>query len=312
MRLIRILTAAPLALGLATLLAPAAAADAPSPTASASAGAAAPTTTDFGTSFLTATTLAPGQDAAVTAATGDYLYWSFAASEGQTATVQVTVALPPAADRHGSQTWSLDLYDGLRRLQACTAGPQDATGDQTTGSLTMSCTLRQVRSWAEPWSDDPLPGTYYARVSTPDVQQQDLGLATQVSVHVATKGGADDAQPEGGSLREPLVPPVNAGAVAAPGGAAVPTPAASPSATPQPGTLRAAAPVKAVTHWYSTMFSGWNTRWYWTLCGGGLAALAGVVGYRFTRHPRGARFFRPAPVPHQGPAPAARQETYRS
>jgi hypothetical protein len=310
MRLIRTLTAAPLALGLAALLAPAAFADSPSPSAAASAGGSPGTATTFGTSFLTATTLTAGQDAAVTAATGDYLYWSFAASEGQTATVQVTVSLPPSTDRHGPQTWSLELFDGLRRRQACTAGPQDATVVQSATSLAVSCTLRQVRTWAEPWSDDPLPGTYYARLSTGDVQQQDLGLTTQVTVHVATKGGADEAQPEGGSLKAPLVPPVNPGTTA--GATAVPTPAASATAAPQPGTLRAAAPVKAVSHWYSTMFSGWNTRWYWTLGGGALAALAGVAGYRFTRHPRGWRFFGSAPVPRQAPAPAPRQETYPS
>lgn len=132
MRLIRILCAAPLTLGLAALLAPAAAADSPSPspTATASAGGAAAATT-FGTSFLTATTLAPAQDAAVTAATGDYLYWSFAATQGQTATVQVTVALPPSADRHGPQTWALDLFDGLRRRQACTAARRTPPSTRT-------------------------------------------------------------------------------------------------------------------------------------------------------------------------------------
>ncbi|MCX4751568.1 peptidase [Kitasatospora sp. NBC_01287] len=301
---------------LATPAAPVAAAAAPSPSSSvpgspAPAGSTAPATTS-GTSFLTATTLAPGQDAAVTASTGDYLYWAFAASAGQTATAQVTVTLPAATDRHGPQTWSLEVFDGLRRRQACTAGPQNASADQSTGSVTASCTLRQIRGWAEPWSGDPLPGTYYLRLSVSDVPQQDLGLAAQVAVHVSATGGADDAQPEGGDLKAPLVPPVNPGSTTAPGSAAAPTTAPAPSASTAPtaGTLRAAAPVKAVSHWYSELFSGWNTRWFWTMGGGVLAALAGVAGYRFTRHPRRRRLFG-APPPPRRPEPAAHHEPQR-
>jgi len=287
------LKAALLAVGLVPALAPAAAAASPSASPSPS-GSTAAVVTAAGTSFLTATTVAPGQDAQVAASTGDYLYWAFAAAEGQTDTVKVTVTLPPAADRHGAQTWSVELFDGLRRRQSCTAGPQDATAETGAASVTMSCTLRQIRSWAEPWSGDPLPGTYYVRLSVSDVQNQDLGLAAQVQLRVTAKGGANDAQPEGGELKAPLVPPVNAGSTAAPGTAA-PTAAA---------TSRAAAPAEAESHWYSDLFSGWNTRWFWTVGGGALAALAGVAGYTLTRHPRGHRRpARPAPVPHQAPAP---------
>ncbi len=266
------------------LLAPAAAA-APSPSASPT-GTAKPVLHSVGTSFLTATALAAGQDADVPVSTGDYLYWAFPASEGQTATVQVNVTLPEAADRHGAQTWTVELFDGLRRRQACTAGPQNGTAEQNATTLALSCTLRQIRSWAEPWSGDPLPGTYYIRLSTTDIPQQDLGLASQVRVHVAAKGGLDDAQPEGGSLKAPLVPPVNAGATAS-GAAATPAPSAS--------AAYATAPVEEETHWYSDLFSGWNTRWWWTIAGGILAALAGVLGYTLTRHPRGHR-------PHHHPA----------
>ncbi|MEV4557046.1 peptidase [Kitasatospora sp. NPDC049285] len=249
-----------------------------------------PVVNSVGTSFLTATTLAAGQDADVPVSTGDYLYWAFPASEGQTPTVQVKVTLPDAADRHGPQTWTVELFDGLRRRQSCTAGPQSGTAEQTAGTLSMSCTLRQIRSWAEPWDGDPLPGTYYVRLSASDVQQQDLGLAAQVHLHVATKGGADDAQPEGGALKAPLVPPVNPGSTAS-AAAATPTPTAS--------ATHAAAPVAAVTHWYSDLFSGWNTRWWWTAAGGILAALAGVAGYSLTRHPRGRRRPPHAPIPQQ-------------
>ncbi|GAA4861804.1 peptidase [Kitasatospora terrestris] len=290
-----------LVLGLTALTAPAAvaASPSPSPSASASGGSAAKAPLNSaGTSFLTATTLAPGQDASVAASTGDYLYWAFAASEGQTDTVRVDVELPPSADRHGAQTWTVELFDGLRRRQSCTAGPQNATAEQSAATVTVACTLRQIRSWAEPWSGDPLPGTYYVRLSVGDVPQADLGLAAQVKLHVGAKGGADDAQPEGGSLKAPLVPPVNPGSTAA-----ASAPAAGASAAPSAGAPHAAAPAEPESHWYSDLFSGWNTRWWWTIAGGALAALAGVAGYRLTRHPRGHRPTG-APVPRQAaPAP---------
>ncbi|WP_234443603.1 peptidase [Streptomyces sp. NRRL B-24484] len=303
--------AAVLPIGLGALLAaaPSAAAASPSPAPSGSADTAPVTTA--GTTFLTATPLPAGRTAAVSASTGDYLYWAFAASEGQTDTVHVTVTLPPSGDRHGAQTWSVELFDGLRRRQSCTAGPQNATADTGTASVSMSCALRQIRSWAEPWSGDPLPGTYYVRLSVADVPQQDLGLAAQVKLQVAAKGGADDAQPEGGELKAPLVPPVNAGSTAAPDASAA-TPSAKPSASAPaaPGTVEVAAPAEPESHWYTGLFSGWNTRWYWTVAGGVLAALAGVWGYTLTRHPRGRRPAGSAPVPPQAPAPQHPQ--YRS
>ncbi|WP_254897918.1 peptidase [Kitasatospora sp. NA04385] len=308
MRTFRTAAAAAAAFTGLLLLAPApasAASPSASPSASAS-GTAKPVLNSVGTSFLTATTLASGQDADVPVSTGDYLYWAFPAAEGQTPTVQVKVTLPDAADRHGAQTWTVELFDGLRRRQSCTAGPQNGTAEQSAATLELSCTLRQIRSWAEPWSGDPLPGTYYVRLSTTDIPQTDLGLASTVHVHVATKGGADDAQPEGGSLKDPLVPPVNAGATAA-GAAATPAPSASAS--------YAAAPAEEEGHWYSDLFSGWNTRWWWTVAGGVLAALAGVLGYTLTRHPRGHRHHprhpAPAPVPHQAPPAQPRQDNWQ-
>ncbi|MFF1907016.1 peptidase [Kitasatospora sp. NPDC058218] len=261
------------------LAAPAASAASPSPSASAS-GKPAPAT-KAGTTFLTAINLAPGQDAKVAASTGDYLYWAFGASEGQTPTVGLTVDLAPAADRQGPQTWSVEVFDGLRRRQSCTAGTQNATAAQSAASLALSCTLREIRSWAEPWSGDPLPGTYYVRLSLADAQQPDLGLAASVQLHVSAKGDADNAQPEGGELKAPLVPPVGGGAA----------------------TAKAAAPEEAEDHWYTGWFSGWNGRWFWTLAGGALAALAGVAGYTLTRHPRGRRPARYGSVPPQAGAP---------
>ncbi|MBP0451426.1 MULTISPECIES: peptidase [unclassified Kitasatospora] len=259
--------------------APAASAASPSPTAGAS-GTPAPVT-KAGTSFLTAINLAAGQDANVSASTGDYLYWAFGASEGQTPTVGLTVNLAPSADRHGPQSWSVEVFDGLRRRQSCTAGTQNATAEPAAASLALSCTLREVRSWAEPWSGDPLPGTYYVRLSVSDVPQPDLGLAASVQLHVAAKGDADNAQPEGGNLKAPLVPPAGGGAA----------------------TAKAAAPEEPEEHWYTGWFSGWNTRWFWTLAGGALAALAGVAGYTLTRHPRGHRPARYGSVPPQAGAP---------
>ncbi|MET9397603.1 peptidase [Kitasatospora sp. NPDC002965] len=260
-----------------TLAAPAASAASPSPSASDTPAPA----NKAGTSFLTAVNLAPGQDAAVAASTGDYLYWAFGASEGQTPTVGLSVTLPPSADRHGPQTWSVEVFDGLRRRQSCTAGTQVSTAEQATASLALSCTLREVRSWAEPWSGDPLPGTYYVRLSVADAPQPDLGLAASVKLHVAAKGDADNAQPEGGELKAPLVPPAGGGAA----------------------TVKAAAPEEPEDHWYTGWFSGWNSRWFWTLAGGILAALAGVAGYTLTRHPRGRRPARYGSVPPQSGAP---------
>ncbi|WP_380285720.1 peptidase [Kitasatospora purpeofusca] len=260
-----------------TLTAPAATAASPSPSAS---GSPAPAN-KAGTSFLTAVNLAPGQDAAVAASTGDYLYWAFGAAEGQTAKVDLTVTLAPSADRHGPQTWSVEVFDGLRRRQACTEGTQNATAEQATGTLALSCTLREIRSWAEPWSGDPLPGSYYVRLSVSDAPQPDLGLAASVQLRVAAKGDADNAQPEGGELKAPLVPPAGGGAA----------------------TAKAAAPEEPEEHWYTGWFSGWNSRWFWTLAGGVLAALAGVAGYTLTRHPRGRRPARYGAVPPQSGAP---------
>ncbi|GAA1241995.1 hypothetical protein GCM10009665_35930 [Kitasatospora nipponensis] len=270
--------------------------------------------TSAGTSFLTATTLAPGQRASVSASTGDYLYWAFPAAEGRTPALTVTVTLPAAADRHGPQTWTAEVFDGLRRRQACTAGHQSATAAASATSLTVDCTLRRIRSWAEPWSGDPLPGTYYIRLSLADAPAQDLGLPARADLTLAASGSADDAQPEGGSLKVPLAPPVNAGATLAPTATAVPTAAPSPSAGASAGAsgirVVAAAPAARIAHWYSDLFSQWNSRWGWTLAGGALAALAGVGGYTLTRHPRGGRRppgYRPGPQPQHG-TPAERYQ----
>lgn len=230
-----------------------------------------PTIGTAGTSFLTATEVRPGWPVRLSASTGDYLYWSFAAAAGQTDRVGVSVTLPPAANRHGDQTWIVEVFDGLRRRQSCTAGPQTVTAQAGAAKVVLGCTLRRIRSWAEPWSSDPLPGTYYVRLSAAGLPEPDLGLPIQVRLRVTAKNG--DAEPPGGRMRAPLSPAVNAGATMAPD--------AMPSASPSPADS-APRPVQRARSWLS-----WpSSRWWWTIGGGVLATIAGVAGYTLTRHPR--------------------------
>ncbi|GAA1423556.1 peptidase [Catellatospora coxensis] len=253
------LAAAAFAAACATLLPAAAAMAAPTP----SPGSA--TVNRAGTSFLTATAVSVGQPVQVTASTGDYLYWSFSATAGQTTQVALTVALPPAAKRTGASTWTVDVFDGLRRRQACTAGAQTPIAAATATAVELGCTLRRVRSWAEPWSGDPLPGTYYVRLSVTDLPEPDLGLPIQVDMLLGAEGdaGADD-----GELKAPLVPPAKPGQVVA---QAEPVdPSASPSPTPDDGS--------SALDWLPDL----SARWIWTTVGGVLAAVAGVFGFSLT------------------------------
>ncbi|MEU1054389.1 hypothetical protein [Streptomyces sp. NPDC005876] len=246
MRIARVLGAAALLLGLAA--APAAADSSPSPSADGGAP------TEAGTSFRTATEIEQGQRATASGSAGDYLYWSFPADTGQRPTVRATVKLP---DTHAAQTWQVDVYDGLRRRQACQYGAQTRTAAPGTSSVELACVLRTVRAWSEPWADDPLPGTYYVRLTVTGVPTSDLGLPVDAEVRVDSKdmGGAAAVD---GSLAEPLVP-----------GVAVKSDdeAALFDLDPDDG-------------WSS---GWWSDRWVWTAVGGVLAALAGVGGYALTR-----------------------------
>ncbi len=238
---------------------PAAANDTPSPSPS-------PTSTvsTAGTSFLTAVAVEPGQEAKVSASTGDYLYWSFTSKAGQTDEVTVNVTLPPAASRHGGATWTADVFDGLRRRQACTAGPQTSSAAADGTTVALHCTLRRTRAWADPWSDEPLPGTYYLRLSATGIPEQDLGLSIEADMNLTVKDGP--AQPDNANLKAPLSPAASPGTTVAPD--------ASPTATPKA--------IEKAESWFS-----WpSTRWYWTVGGGILAAVLGVAGYSLTRHPR--------------------------
>lgn len=242
------------------LAAPAAADDTPSPSPSAT------TVSTAGTSFLTATSVKAGQPVRVSASTGDYLYWSFEASAGETDRLAVTITLPPGPSRHGAATWTVDVFDGLRRRQACTAGSQTATAASGDATVALHCLLRKVRSWADPWSGEPLPGTYYIRLSVTGLPEQDLGLPVQADLGITASKG--DAQPDNASLKAPLSPAVRPGATVAPD-------AASSSAP-------SSAPLEHAGSWFS-----WPSgRWWWTIGGGVLAAVAGVAGYSLTRHPR--------------------------
>jgi hypothetical protein len=247
---------------------PAAAADTAVPAA-----APGPSTTisTAGTSFLTATTVRPGQPVRLSASTGDYLYWSFAAAAGQSDRITVKVALPPGSNRHGAATWIVDVFDGLRRRQACTAGPQTATAATGDATVSLSCTLRQIRSWADPWSGEPLPGTYYLRLSATDLPEQDLGLPIQANLRITARDGA--AQPDNATLKAPLSPAINPGTTLA----SDTVPSSAPSAV-----TSAPKPMERAKGWFF-----WpSTRWWWTLGGGVLAALTGMAGYSLTRHPR--------------------------
>ncbi|MFC5213253.1 hypothetical protein [Streptomyces coerulescens] len=255
MRITRVLSGALLALGLAA--GPAAADSSPSPSASQEGGA--PTTA--GTSFRTAAEVEQGQTAAASASTGDYLYWSFPADAGQRPTVRATVKLP---DTHAAETWQIDVYDGLRRRQACQYGARTRTAAAGTSSVELTCVLRTVRAWSEPWGNDPLPGTYYVRLTVVDVPTSDLGLPVGAEVRVDSEDVGGSAAVDG-SLAAPLVP-----------GVAV-------KSQEDEETSSASAVLSSIEPDDGWASAWWSDRWVWTAIGGVLAALAGIGGYALTR-----------------------------
>ena len=267
MRITRVLSAALLAAGMAVgvtagLAAGTAAADS-SPSPSASGDSDAPT--QAGTSFRTATEIDQGQKATASGSTSDYMYWSFPADAGQRPTVKATVKLP---DSHGTETWQVDVYDGLRRRQACQYGAQTRTAAEGTGSLELACVLRTVRAWSEPWADDPLPGTYYIRLTALSYGSSDLGKPMSTEVQVDSKDIGGSAAVDG-SLAKPLVP-----------GIAV-KPAADDSGSKSDSVKSAVlSSIEPDGGWSS---GWWSDRWVWTGVGGVLAALAGIGGYALTR-----------------------------
>ncbi|MFI2372660.1 hypothetical protein [Streptomyces sp. NPDC018833] len=247
-------------LSAASLLAAAGTALADGPSPSPTAGEKSPT--DAGTTFRTATAIAQSQKATASASSGDYLYWVFPADAGQRATVRAEVALPDAAARHGASTWRIDVYDGLRRRQPCMYGMQSRTAAVGAASVELSCTLRTVRALAEPWANDPLPGSYYVRLTMTEAPEQDMGLPVRAEVEAVAKdmGGAYAVD---GTLSEPLVPGVSAASGQA-GDAEEVTDGASDEG-------------------FSWSSGWWSDRWLWTGAGAVLAALAGIGGHALTR-----------------------------
>ncbi|WP_406341574.1 hypothetical protein [Streptomyces sp. NBC_00648] len=228
----------------AALLAPAAPALAGTPSPSPSKSTGAPT--EAGTTFRTATPVEQGQQATATASSGDYLYWVFPADAGQRPTVDATVTLP-SAGRQAATTWRIDVYDGLRRRQPCMYGTQSRAAAPDATSVTLSCTLRPVRTWADGWSNDPLPGSYFVRLTAVGLPASERGLPVKAEMKPTTmKTGGSKAVD--GSLSTPLG-------------------AGGPKAEPEDG-------------WSS---GWWTDRWIWTALGGVLGALAGVAGYALTR-----------------------------
>ncbi|GIF16771.1 peptidase [Actinoplanes teichomyceticus] len=226
----------------------------------------APVTSSAGTSFLTAAPITADRQVQVGAVTGDYLYWQFNAEAGQRPDVTATVALP-ADGRTGAESWIIEVFDGLRRRQSCVAGEQSPVAARDAAQVTLGCRLRQVRSWAEPQDGDPLPGTYYVRLSSTKLPETDLGLPLKVSLTLTTPDGDLDA--DQGELAAPLVPNNRPGTVLS-------GPTASPTVDPE------AEESGFGTDWLPS-FSG---RWFWTAGGGVLAALAGLFGFSLTRRRR--------------------------
>ncbi|OIJ65218.1 hypothetical protein [Streptomyces mangrovisoli] len=263
MKFTRILGTALLAVGLAA--GPAVADSSPSASPSSSDDSKAPT--EAGTSFRTAAEMDQGVDATAGASTGDYLYWSFAADAGQRPTVKATVDLP---DKHTAQTWQIDVYDGLRRRQACQYGAQTRAAAEGATSVELTCVLRTVRAWSEQWSDDPLPGTYYIRLTVVDLADSDLGLPVSAKVHVDSKDVGGSAAVDG-SLAKPLVP-----------GIAVTSASGDDDSADEDSSTKGAvlSAIEPDDGWSS---GWWSDRWVWTGIGGVLAALAGIGGYALTR-----------------------------
>ncbi|MYU26056.1 hypothetical protein [Streptomyces sp. SID8352] len=254
MRCAKVMGAALLALGLAA--APAAADSSPGPSAAKEARSA-----KGGTSFRTATEIEQEQEITASASAGDYLYWSFPADAEQRPTVRATVELPQA---HAAQTWRVDVYDGLRRRQACQWGAQTRTAAPGTSSVELACVLRTVRAWAEPWANDPLPGTYYVRLTAVGLPTSDLGMPVGTGLRVESKDVGGPAAVDG-SLSEPLVPGVSM---------------KSGDRGEDPERNAVLSAIEPEDGWSS---GWWSDRWVWTGIGAVLAALAGIGGYALTR-----------------------------
>lgn len=251
-----------------------------------------PTPMDAGSGFRTAAVL-EGVDLAVSPATiGEYLYWAFPVGAGSNATAAATVDLTGTPPRSGPVTWQLDLYDGLRRRQSCVAGSATVTAPPEAESVELSCELRTVRAWAEPWSNDPLPGAYYLRLTAVALPEEDLGLPVSVLIEARAED-AGGSRARGGDLGDPLVLTARAGTLG--DDAAPPDPdaeaeesAAEPDTGADAGSDGEEIRYAGVVGEPDGGWNGgwWSDRWLWTAGGGLLGALAAIAGYTLTRHPR--------------------------
>jgi hypothetical protein len=255
MRATRLLAAAGLlaTTALAVLTGPAAAdTQSGTPTATATADSNDAPPTEAGTNFRTATVIEQGVQATASASAGDYLYWVVPADVGQNVTVKATVTFGSgsgAAAKHGASTWQLDVYDGLRRRQPCRYGAQTRTAAADAASVELACTLRPVRAWADTWSNDPLRGAYYLRLTALNVPEADLGQPVRAAVEATSHGTAGRNAVDGS-----VAPVVSANA---------------PGVAPSDG-------------WAGTW---WSPRWLWTGGGGLLAVLAALGAHRLARGP---------------------------
>ena len=162
------------------------------------------------------------------AVTGDYLYWSFPAEAGQRPDLTATVALPPSADRHGAQSWTVEVFDGLRRRQACVAGEQSpqAAADAATVALRLPAAAGPLVGRAvgrRPAARHVLRAVVQHGPARPGPGPADPGRP------VARRARQGDTGADQGVLAAPLVPNNRPGSVL-PAGATAPVPSASASA----------------------------------------------------------------------------------
>ncbi|MFX4292072.1 hypothetical protein [Streptomyces bohaiensis] len=249
--------------------------------------------TEAGTGFRDAAVLGESGRGTARATVGEFLYWAFPVAAGHDATVDATVTFEDDGDRSGPSVWQIDVHDGLRRKQSCVGGDATVEAAADAAEVTLGCALRTVRSWAEPWSGDPLPGAYYVRLTAVELPEEDLGLPVSVVVRTTTED-AGGAHARGGELGAPLVPTPRAGSLDDGAGAGSAEDAAEDAEesgsdadaadpTTDDGVRFAGVVAEPEGGWNG---GWWSDRWLWTAGGGVLGALAALGGYALVRHPR--------------------------
>ncbi|NJQ06195.1 hypothetical protein [Streptomyces lonarensis] len=247
--------------------------------------------TEAGTGFRDAAVLGESGRGTARATVGEFLYWAFPVAAGHDATVDAVITFEDEGDRSGPSVWQIDVHDGLRRKQACVGGDATVEAAADASEVTLGCALRTVRSWAEPWSGDPLPGAYYVRLTAVELPEEDLGLPVSVVVRTTTED-AGGAHARGGELGAPLVPTPRAGSLDTGESSATTEEAEGEEAgsdadaadpTTDDGVRFAGVVAEPDGGWNG---GWWSDRWLWTVGGGLLGALAALGGYAVVRHPR--------------------------